>query len=135
VIFVSVTRLRLRKLRFLPGFAWFALRSTRQAKRAAGNVHTESLRERGLVFWTITLWESEQAMRQFRNSGPHRAVMPRLANWCDEATYVHWTQSEQKAPTLSEAHARLTVEGTVSKLRYPSQAHATRSFPKPDAKV
>lgn len=31
---VSVTRLRIRKLRFLLGFAWFAVRSTIQAKRA-----------------------------------------------------------------------------------------------------
>jgi Domain of unknown function (DUF3291) len=131
MIFVSVTRLRLRKLRFLPGFAFFSLRSVVQAKRTSGCVHARAIRETGSVFWTITLWKEEAAMRFFRNSGAHSAAMPKLAEWCDEATYVHWLQEAETPPTLLEAHARLVSEGKISKVRFPSAAHATRAFPAP----
>ncbi len=115
----SVTRLRLRKLRYLPGFAYYAVRSTIQAKRAPGCVKVEAKREGGLIFWTITLWDSQEAMRSYRNSGPHRTVMPKLATWCDEASYVRWTQESAEPPTLLQAHARLVSEGHVSKVRFP----------------
>jgi quinol monooxygenase YgiN len=135
MILVSVTRLRLRSLRFLPGFACHAVRSMMQAKKAAGCLQAAATRQRGLVFWTITLWNDEQAMRRFRNSGAHLAVMPKLARWCDEATYVHWTQDGRTAPTLLEAHTRLVADGILSKVLHPSPNHATRAFPPPGAKV
>jgi len=111
------------------------VRSMMQAKRAAGCAHAEATRQRGLVYWTITLWEDEPAMRRYRNSGAHLAVMPKLARWCDEATYAHWTQAQRTAPTLLEAHARLIADGIVSKVLSPSPAHATRAFPAPGAEA
>ncbi len=131
MILVSVTRLRLRRLRLLPGFAYYAARSDGQAKRSEGCLHAEATRERGLVFWTITLWRDENSMRAFRNAGAHRAAMPRLANWCDEATYVRWQQEDTRPPTVAEAFSRLRLEGVVSKVLHPSPAHATRDFPPP----
>ena len=38
---ISVTRLRLRSLRFFPGFLWYTRRSIRQAKRTPGNLGVE----------------------------------------------------------------------------------------------
>ncbi len=131
MIFVSVTRLRLRKFRFLPQFFFHAFLSTRQAKRTPGCLLVQTLAQKGLTFWTITLWKEEDAMRAFRNGGAHRAVMPKLAEWCDEATYIHWLQQSESPPTLREAHARLVAEGVVSKVLHPSPAHATRAFPPP----
>ena len=60
--FVSITRLRLRSWRFLPMFAWYALRSSRQATRAEGNLASKFLRDRRNTFWTSTLWTGEAAM-------------------------------------------------------------------------
>ena len=62
---VSVTRLRLRKRRFIPGFACFAFVSLFQARRSRGNYHARAVRQHGLVFWTITVWDDESAMREF----------------------------------------------------------------------
>jgi hypothetical protein len=129
--FVSVTRLRLRHWRFLPAFAWFAVRSFAQSRKAPGNLHTSAARDIGLVFWTITVWRAEEAMRFYRNHGAHASVMPKLANWCDEATYVHWRQPGETAPTLIEAAERLIREGVVSRVKHPSPNHATRAFPVP----
>ena len=70
-------------------------------------------------------------MRAFRNAGAHRTVMPSLAQWCDEATYVHWQQDGATAPSLTQAYERLQSDGVVSKVLHPSPAHATRDFPPP----
>jgi hypothetical protein len=128
---VSVTRLRIRKLRFFPGFAWNAVRSTLQARQADGNLRTLTIHERGLVFWTITVWKDPEAMRAFRNSGSHKKVMPKLSEWCDEATYVHWEQDGDSPPDLQTAYARLVSDGVVSRVRHPSSSHAARAFPTP----
>ena len=128
---VSVTRLRLRKLRFIPGFAWFAVRSAMQAKRADGNLQTLTIKDRGLIFWTISVWRDPAAMRAFRNGGRHQAAMPKLFEWCDEATYVHWEQAGDAAPDMKLAHARLVADGVVSRVRHPSSNHATRAFQEP----
>ena len=126
--FVSVTRLRVRKVRYLPGFAYYTIRSYFQARKAKGNLLTAIARDEGLVFWTKTAWESELAMRNFRNSGEHRTIMPKLATWCDEATYVHWLQDSRYLPSWPEACTRLIEEGTVSKVHFPSSNHPGRTF-------
>jgi hypothetical protein len=43
-------------------------------------------------------------MRSFRGSGAHSQVMPRLAEWCDEASYAHWTSPDDAVPMWPEAH-------------------------------
>ena len=128
---VSVTRLRLRKRRFILGFAYFALVSLVQAKRSRGNLHATAIRQDGLVFWTITVWEDEAAMREFRTAGSHRRAMSRLAEWRDEAIYVRWNPVAGEIPTLQEAFVQLKAHGIVSKVTHPSTAHEARDFSPP----
>ena len=135
VNFVSVTRLRLRHWRFLPAFAWYAGSSMIQARRSAGHRFSAATKDAGLVFWTITVWEQEAAMRYFRNHGAHQKAMTKLAEWCDEATYVHWVQPGETAPTLVAGAERLIREGVVTRLKYPSPNHANRTFPMPAEKT
>src|SRR5258708_3965358 len=87
--------------------------------------------DRGFTFWTVTVWESEQAMKQFRGSGAHSQVMNRLVEWCDEAAYAHWAQVGDPIPAWPAAYERLVAEGRRSRVAHPSAAHVAFKFAKP----
>jgi heme-degrading monooxygenase HmoA len=59
--FVSVTRLRIRAVWFMPRFALHAVRSLNQCKRANGFLDGSLLRGRTSTFWALTLWRDEAA--------------------------------------------------------------------------
>jgi hypothetical protein len=118
--FISVTRLLLRSMRCFPAFLWLALLSGVQAKRAPGNLKAAGLRDSHLTFWTLTAWSDENAMRAFMLSGPHQHAMPKLFNWCDEASVVHWNQETAELASWSEAHRRMVEDGRQSRVQHPS---------------
>lgn len=128
---VSVTRLRVRARRFLPGFLVQALRSARQARRARGNLGTSLLAEAQRTFWTLTVWSDEASMRAFMLDGVHGKGMHKLMTWCDEAAAAHWTRDGSELPTWEEAHRCLEAEGRRSKVTYPSAAHEAFRIPPP----
>src|SRR5258708_29641272 len=119
---VSITGLRLRSWRFLPTFAWYVLRSARQAAKAEGNLAAKLLRERRNTFWTSTIWTGEAAMKKFMTSGAHGKAMRKLAEWCDEAAAVPWTQESPAPPRLPEARQRPLKDGRASNGTHPSAA-------------
>lgn len=120
---LSITRLRLRSRRFLTAFLWRARASRRQALRAHGcigaDVRTEGLR----VFWTRTVWSDRDALTAFMASGPHRAAMPKLVDWCDEASVARWDCEGAALPDWPEVERRMREEGRQSRVRRPSEAH------------
>jgi hypothetical protein len=128
---VSITRLRVRRWRYLPGFLLYAFASVLQARRALGSLAVSVLNDANFAFWTRTVWTDEAAMRAFMLSGAHRRVMPRLLNWCDEASVVHWIQDTAEAPPWPEAHRRLQAEGRRSRVRHPSEGQRSFAIPAP----
>jgi hypothetical protein len=128
---VSITRLRVRSLRFLPAFIVTALRIGNQARVADGSLSVKVLRDRRNTFWTCTCWESEIAMRKFMLANPHGPAMRKLLEWCDEAALVHWTQLGAELPSWEEAHRRIQHEGRPSKVNHPTPAHVSHSIPPP----
>src|SRR5271155_4779324 len=121
--FVSITRLRVRRWRYLPQFLFQSIRAVRQAKRAPGSLAVSVLRDAERAFWTRTVWRDEAAMRSFMRSGVHRRIMARLPEWCDEAALVHWVQDREEPPSWAEAHRRLQREGRRSGGSPLSEAH------------
>jgi hypothetical protein len=103
---ISITRLRVRSLRYLPAFLFGSLRSAREAKNASGNLAVSVLSDSHFAFWTRTLWTDERSMRAFMFAPAHRAVMPKLLQWCDEAAVTHWLQetSRRDEPPRSITH-------------------------------
>jgi Domain of unknown function (DUF3291) len=128
---ISVTRLRVRSVFYLLQFFWHTFKVQRQAKSAPGMLGGRLILEAHLVFWTATVWESEAAMRAFRSSGAHMRAMPKLLDWCDEASYVHWEQESAELPSWAEAHRRMVTEGKLSKVKNPSAAQTAKKFPQP----
>ena len=129
--FVSLTRLRIRSVRFLPLFIVYALRANSQVSKAVGFQIGALLNDRRWTFWTMTAWDSQESMRAYMTTGVHKKAMPYLMHWCDEASVAHWTQPDATLPSWIEAHKRMCAEGRISKVLHPSPQHATLSFPIP----
>lgn len=131
--FVSVTRLRVRALRFLPAFFLHTMRTRSQVAAAPGFLAGSLLPDRRWTFWTLTLWDNKDSMRAYMTSGAHRIAMPKLMDWCDEASVVHWDEAIAVLPTWVEAEARMRGEGRPSKVRHPSADHAAMTFAPPSS--
>lgn len=129
--FVSVTRLRVRSIFYLPQFIVYALRSSRQAQKTAGFVGGRLMRDAGNAFWTLTVWTDAKAMEAYRISGAHKSAMPKLMHWCDEASLAHWTQDSAGVPVWNEAYERMVKDGRMSKVTHPSAAHSAHQIPPP----
>ena len=69
-------------------------------------------------------------MRAFMLAGPHRRAMPKLLEWCDEASVVHWNQESPALPDWREAYRRMVEEGRPSKVNHPSPAHRACEIPR-----
>lgn len=128
---VSVTRARIRRLWSFPGFAMAAFASLQQARAAPGFLGGSVCPDRRLTFWTLTVWTGEEYMRAYVLSGAHQAAMPRFADWCDEASVVHWEQPEALPPSWPEASDRMRRSGRPSKVRRPSRNHAAMTYAEP----
>ena len=129
--FISITRLRIRSIRFLPAFALHTMRSRNQVRHAPGFQGGSLLLDRAWTFWTMTAWDGQDSMRRYMTNGAHRMAMPHLLDWCDEASVVHWTQPETILPSWAEADRRMRESGRPSKVHHPSPRHATLTYRPP----
>ena len=121
--FVSVTRLHLASRWSFPRFVYYALGTSKQARRSRGFLAGWTSTDGEFGFWTSTVWDSLEAMRAFRNSAVHLKAMPKLLRWCDEASFTHWEQPDASAPDIDAAVDRLAREGKLSKVNEPSARH------------
>ena len=128
---VSVTRFRLRSIRFVPFFVLHANRTIAQIRKANGFVAGAVQRDADLAFWTVTVWRDEHAMRAYGASGAHRKAMPHLADWADEASVGHWRQPGSSLPEWPEAVRRLREEGRPLTLCHPVPNHPQQRFAEP----
>ncbi|MDJ0275454.1 DUF3291 domain-containing protein [Sphingomonas sp. 2R-10] len=129
--FVSITRLRVRAIRFLPAFLIETWQSARQVRRAEGYLGGRMLADRRQTYWTMTAWTDAAAMRAYMTVGPHRRAMPKLMNWCDQASVAHWVQDDATLPDWNEADRRMRSEGRASKVHRPANGHDPMTFDMP----
>jgi hypothetical protein len=129
MIFVSVTRLKVRSLWYLPGFMRANETSVRQLLKTPGFEGGKELVDKNLVFWTVTTWADEAAMKVFRNSAAHRKAMQKLPVWCNEASYLHWQQAETVLPDWQTIHGKMVWEGKLTKVRHPTAAQEGKNYP------
>jgi hypothetical protein len=55
----------------------------------------------------MTAWDNQESMRHYMTAGSHKEAMPRLLDWCDEASVVHWDQTQAVLPSWTEADQRM----------------------------
>ena len=89
-VYVSITGLRIDSLRYLLCFWWHAFRSMAQAKRSEGIVSAEAKTING-IHHTMTIWESETAMRRFLYRGTHRRAVKAFPEIASGKTFGFWT--------------------------------------------
>lgn len=123
VAVISVTRLRVRSLRYLPGFLWYTLQVRRQLRRSPGFLAGMVSTSAGFAFWTTTAWIDEASMKHFRDTDWHKPAMRKLLDWCDEASLVRWTQDGVDLPDPAAMLAQLQSCGRTSKVRHPTPEH------------
>jgi len=129
--FISLTRLRVRSIVYLPAFILANEASVRVIKKIPGFIEGKELIDKHLTFWTITVWESEQAMKHFRNNDPHKKAMRKLPDWCNEGAYAHWTQEDEVIPEWNILYGRLLKEGRLTKIKRPSEQQEGMNYPPP----
>ena len=129
--FVSLTRLHIRSLRFLPQFMWTNEGIVKQLLSThgflAGKLSVAGPRE----FWTVTVWTDETSMRKYRSAGAHLKAIGRLAEWCDEASVAHWSQDSEAMPDWETLHQRMQDTGRRSRVNHPSKGHASEPWTLP----
>ena len=125
---VSVTRFRVRSLRFLPFFMIHAQRCLVQIRRAEGYLSGALRHDRDHAYWTASVWRNEAAPLAYVTSGAHRSAMPKMTQWGDEASTVRWDKDNTELPAWPEAIERMRRDGRAMLLRHPGSAHAALAF-------
>ena len=101
MVYVSITGLQLKSVRHAPAFWWHAIRSMAQAQAAPGNISATARRIDG-VHHTLTVWDSEAAMRTYLTNGPHLAAMRAFRGMATGKTLGFLAEV---APDWDKAHA------------------------------
>lgn len=108
---VSVTRYRVRSVRFLPFFLIHAQRCLAQIRRADGYLGGALHHDRDHAYWTASVWRNEAALMAYVTSGAHRDAMPKMSEWGNEASTVRWEQDGPELPSWPVAIERMRREG------------------------
>jgi heme-degrading monooxygenase HmoA len=126
--FISVTRLRVRSIFYLLPFLRANEASVRELKKSTGLIKGMELIDKNLTFWTITMWEDEESMRNFRGCTSHKYAMQQLSRWCNEASYHHWMQDDIEFPNWDAVSEKLYSQGRLTKVKHPSKAQIENKF-------
>lgn len=121
---VSITRLRVRSIFYMPLFMLHAMRTMTQAQKADGVHGVETRFEKNNVVWTKTIWVDEAQMKEYRGSGAHQIAMRILSEICSEASVARWQQASMELPAWEEAHRRMLSDGKLSKVKHPTPLQA-----------
>jgi hypothetical protein len=128
---IVVTRLRLRDQEVFEEFFAHAVAVVEQATNSEGNLGADVLAEANNTYWTRTAWRGRDLMNAFVGTEPHLGTMGRIADWCDEATFVDWEQPGADLPDWQDSYGRLVADGQPASLTHATDAHHTRDFPAP----
>ncbi len=89
------TFLPLKGWRYMIPFQLMTSKVLKQAKQSRGMVdYTVKADFPKKHFWTLSIWEDRESMRQFVMAEPHATAMKKFEEWAgDGSAFVEWTSS------------------------------------------
>ena len=105
---VSVGRLRFKSSTTGLRFLWRGAPAYLQARRANGIIHAAVYREDIRTLWSLSVWSSSEAMRDYRNTGSHLRVMKMARRVEARVDFRHW--ESDVVPSWEDARLRLTEQ-------------------------
>lgn len=104
--FVMASRLEVRSLTDVPRFFLKSLAAWRQARSAPGAYGVSLVAQPfKRTFWTLSAWESKQAVYAYAKAEPHRSVMTGLRSTMSRSVFTFWQVPAAELP-LGWADAR-----------------------------
>jgi len=106
-----VSFLPLKKHSMIPKFFLLTLETQHQLAKSRGligySIYAELLRKR---FWTLSVWEDDQALADFVQATPHGRIMEQLAPHMGRTRFEQWRARAEDMP-LDWRSARERVLG------------------------
>ena len=104
---IVATELHVRNgWKFIP-FVRHSIRSTKQAKQAAGCLHVWVGNYGWRIGYTLTAWKDKSSMLQYRNTDSHKVAMQQISKLSKQYKTLVW-EAEQ-VPSWNEAKEKLDV--------------------------
>ncbi|MBT2397464.1 DUF3291 domain-containing protein [Streptomyces sp. ISL-100] len=110
--FVMASRFEVRSLGDVPRFLWKSLAAWRQVRSAPG-AYGASLIAQPVkrAFYTLSAWESRDALYTYARTEPHRGIMTGLRSTMSASTFTFWEVPAGQLPIgWDDAKRRLADE-------------------------
>ncbi len=109
---VMASRLPLTRHRYIPRFLRSTMQIRRQLARAEGLVgYALDAHPVAKTFWTLSAWQSQEALDAFSCENPHRARVQAIRPRMGPTTFVFWTCRAGDLPvSWAEARRRIAEE-------------------------
>jgi quinol monooxygenase YgiN len=102
---IVATELHVRSFWRFFEFAAISARSMKQAKKSAGCISALVSNKGWRIGYTLTAWENEEVMLQFRNTGAHKEAMSKISKLSYQYKTLRW--ESDKPASWQEAKSRL----------------------------
>lgn len=96
---VMASRLEVRSYKDVPRFFLKSLAAWRQVKTAPGALGASLIAQPlKRTFWTLSAWESREALYTYAKAEPHRTVMTSLRPTMNESVFTFWEVPVEELP-------------------------------------
>ncbi|HEY5837060.1 DUF3291 domain-containing protein [Streptomyces sp.] len=109
---VMASRLEVRSLKDVPRFFVKSLSAWNQVRKAPGALGASLIAQPlKRTFWTLSAWESKDALYVFAGTEPHRGIMNGLRPTMRDSTFTFWEVPVEQLPVAwDDARHRLAVQ-------------------------
>lgn len=110
--FVMASRFEVRSFGDVPRFFWKSLAAWRQVRSAPGAFGASLIAQPAKrVFFTLSAWESRDALYAYARTEPHRGIMTGLRATMRDSTFTFWEVPVEQLPIgWDEAKRRIAEQ-------------------------